>query len=77
MHELVPKATMIGVLVDPRFPMSEVAVVKNLCYFVGARQLSDGDKWFFRVSANTFSARFQLDCSSSAQKQYFTFMKAK
>jgi putative ABC transport system substrate-binding protein len=24
MHELVPKATMIGVLVDPRFPMSEV-----------------------------------------------------
>jgi hypothetical protein len=24
---------MIGVLVDPRFPMSEVAVVKNLRYF--------------------------------------------
>ena len=32
--------------------MSEVAVVKNLRYFVGARQLSNGDKWFFRVSAN-------------------------
>ena len=24
MHELVPKATVIGVLVDPRFPMSDV-----------------------------------------------------